>query len=160
MDSSVSTKDEIWFLRVCHHISNAAYDRRRYILFSSPSVASHSPLYTNFPTQVPHFNYIAPYAVFSLFPNIQAPSAMYQLSLLSPPITLCSSIMTFLPQAIAPCNLSCSSSTRQSLSPIYCWTQPSNSSNHLSLSLSLQNSNPQPHSATNTLDSCQPLPCK
>jgi len=25
MDSSVSPKDEIWFLRVCHHISNAAY---------------------------------------------------------------------------------------------------------------------------------------
>jgi len=23
MDSSVSPKDEIWFLRVCHHISNA-----------------------------------------------------------------------------------------------------------------------------------------
>jgi len=27
MDSSVSPKDEIWFLRVCHHISNAAYHR-------------------------------------------------------------------------------------------------------------------------------------
>jgi hypothetical protein len=25
MDSSVSPKDEIWFLRVCSHISNAAY---------------------------------------------------------------------------------------------------------------------------------------
>jgi hypothetical protein len=25
MDSSVSAKDEIWFLRVCHHISNALY---------------------------------------------------------------------------------------------------------------------------------------
>ena len=25
MDSSVSPKDEIWFLCVCHHISNAAY---------------------------------------------------------------------------------------------------------------------------------------
>ena len=25
MDSSVSQKDEIWFLRVCHHISNAFY---------------------------------------------------------------------------------------------------------------------------------------
>ena len=25
MDSSVSLKDEIWFLRVCHHISNAVY---------------------------------------------------------------------------------------------------------------------------------------
>jgi hypothetical protein len=25
MDSSVSSKDEIWFLRVCHHISNAVY---------------------------------------------------------------------------------------------------------------------------------------
>jgi hypothetical protein len=25
MDSSVSPKDEIWFLRVCHHISNTVY---------------------------------------------------------------------------------------------------------------------------------------
>jgi hypothetical protein len=25
MDSSVSPKDDIWFLRVCHHISNAVY---------------------------------------------------------------------------------------------------------------------------------------
>jgi hypothetical protein len=27
MDSSVSPKDEIWFLRVCHHVSNAVYIR-------------------------------------------------------------------------------------------------------------------------------------
>jgi len=27
MDSFVSPKDEIWFLRVCHHISNAVYCR-------------------------------------------------------------------------------------------------------------------------------------
>jgi hypothetical protein len=27
MDSSVSPKDEIWFLRMCHHISNAIYSR-------------------------------------------------------------------------------------------------------------------------------------
>ena len=27
MDSSVSSKEEIWFLRVCHHISNAFYLR-------------------------------------------------------------------------------------------------------------------------------------
>jgi hypothetical protein len=26
MDSSVSLEDEIWFLRVCHHISNAGYN--------------------------------------------------------------------------------------------------------------------------------------
>ena len=26
MDSSVSPKDDSWFLRVCHHISNAVYD--------------------------------------------------------------------------------------------------------------------------------------
>jgi len=25
MDSSFSLKDEIWFLRVCHHVSNAVY---------------------------------------------------------------------------------------------------------------------------------------
>ena len=29
MDSSVSLKDEIWFLRVCHHISNAVFYFRR-----------------------------------------------------------------------------------------------------------------------------------
>jgi hypothetical protein len=29
MDSSVSLKDEIWVLRVCHHISNAVYFRER-----------------------------------------------------------------------------------------------------------------------------------
>ena len=29
MDSSVSPKDEIWFLRVCHHISNTVYQTRR-----------------------------------------------------------------------------------------------------------------------------------
>jgi hypothetical protein len=27
MDSSVSAKEEIWFLRVCHHVSNAVYQR-------------------------------------------------------------------------------------------------------------------------------------
>jgi len=27
MDSSVSPKDEIWFLRVCHHISTGLYYR-------------------------------------------------------------------------------------------------------------------------------------
>jgi hypothetical protein len=26
MDSSVSSKDEIWFLRVCHHISTGLYE--------------------------------------------------------------------------------------------------------------------------------------
>ena len=30
IDSSVSPKDEIWFLRMCHHISNAVYKRPRY----------------------------------------------------------------------------------------------------------------------------------
>ena len=29
MDSSVSPKDEIWFLRLCHHISNAVYSNGR-----------------------------------------------------------------------------------------------------------------------------------
>jgi len=27
MDSSISPKDEIWFLRVCHHISTDLYGR-------------------------------------------------------------------------------------------------------------------------------------
>jgi hypothetical protein len=29
MESSVSPKDEIWFLRVCHHISNTVYDKKK-----------------------------------------------------------------------------------------------------------------------------------
>ena len=29
MDSSVSPKDEIWFLRVCHHVSDAVCDSFR-----------------------------------------------------------------------------------------------------------------------------------
>jgi len=35
MDSSVSPKDEIWFLRVCHHISNAVY------IYDIPHPADH-----------------------------------------------------------------------------------------------------------------------
>jgi len=33
MDSSISPKDEIWFLRVCHHISNAVYLTESHNLF-------------------------------------------------------------------------------------------------------------------------------
>ena len=33
MDSSVSPKDEIWFLRVCHHISNAVYRCKEHFSF-------------------------------------------------------------------------------------------------------------------------------
>jgi len=36
MDSSVSPKDEIWFLRVCHHISNAVYDKVFYFTNDIP----------------------------------------------------------------------------------------------------------------------------
>jgi hypothetical protein len=41
MDSSVSPKDEILFLGVCHHISNAVY---------TPSRAARKPLYSVFCT--------------------------------------------------------------------------------------------------------------
>jgi hypothetical protein len=34
VDSSVSLKDEIWFLRVCHHVSNGLYTRRKSGKFS------------------------------------------------------------------------------------------------------------------------------
>jgi RNase P/RNase MRP subunit p29 len=34
MDSSVSPKDEIWFLRVCHHISNVVYLGVRLVYFT------------------------------------------------------------------------------------------------------------------------------
>jgi len=33
MDSSVSAKDEIWFLRVCPHVSNAVYTYARNVPF-------------------------------------------------------------------------------------------------------------------------------
>jgi len=33
MDSSVSPKDEIWFVRMCHHISDAVY---HYTLRNNP----------------------------------------------------------------------------------------------------------------------------
>ena len=35
MDSSVSLKDEIWFLRVCHHISTGLYNSQYYITAST-----------------------------------------------------------------------------------------------------------------------------
>jgi len=38
MDSSVSPKDEIWFLRVCHHISNTVL-----LAFSSVGSKGSSP---------------------------------------------------------------------------------------------------------------------
>jgi len=39
MDSSVSPKDEIWFLRVCHHISTGFYQSRIfYVVFLPVSV--------------------------------------------------------------------------------------------------------------------------
>ena len=33
MDSSVSPKDDIWFLRVCHHISNTVYLNQSWIVY-------------------------------------------------------------------------------------------------------------------------------
>jgi hypothetical protein len=35
MDSPVSPKDDIWFLRVCHHISNTVY-----LVFTAVSLVS------------------------------------------------------------------------------------------------------------------------
>jgi len=35
MDSSVSLKEEIWFLRVCHHISIGLYFKYIKIIFTS-----------------------------------------------------------------------------------------------------------------------------
>jgi hypothetical protein len=45
MDSSVSAKEEIWFLRLCHHISNAVYLKERLQLtvqITFPSLVRHS----------------------------------------------------------------------------------------------------------------------
>ena len=41
MDSSVSQKEEIWFLRVCHHISNAVYSE--YFLLSQRNPVRKNP---------------------------------------------------------------------------------------------------------------------
>ena len=40
MDSSVSLKDQIWFMRVCHHVSNVLYlpSKRRDGLWDPPSI--------------------------------------------------------------------------------------------------------------------------
>ena len=45
MDSSVSAKDEIWFLRVCHHVSNALYKRS---VYDTPNVITTSLLEAEF----------------------------------------------------------------------------------------------------------------
>ena len=42
MDSSVSPKDEIWFLRVCHHTSNAVYHCNLCSNFTIFYVTSHN----------------------------------------------------------------------------------------------------------------------
>jgi len=44
MDSSVLPKDEIWFLRVCHHISNAVY-RNFSFLFNLNWLMAERPVY-------------------------------------------------------------------------------------------------------------------
>jgi len=36
MDSSISPKDEIWFLRVCHHISTGLYNSKRAQILFTP----------------------------------------------------------------------------------------------------------------------------
>jgi len=48
MDSSVSPKDEIWFLRVCHHISTGLYvirnlsTRWKYVVSFTPLGKNHN----------------------------------------------------------------------------------------------------------------------
>jgi len=55
MDSSVSPKDEIWFLRVCHHISTDLYNRHAYVgPFRAPERKGKSR--NNFPLFVPSFS--------------------------------------------------------------------------------------------------------
>ena len=79
-------------------------------------------------------------------PNIQTLSTMCQLPRVSPLKTHCSRIMLFLPQATTTCNLPCPSHFLQALSPIRCWTQPSNSLIPLSLSLSIHSPQLRPTS--------------
>ena len=45
MDSPVSPKDEIWFLRVCHNISNAVYPKFRHRLHDKPTTCAISPVH-------------------------------------------------------------------------------------------------------------------
>jgi hypothetical protein len=56
MDSSVSPKDEIWFLRVCHHISNVVYDITRLVLRNVFSCAVF-PLPTCYPSRAIHVEF-------------------------------------------------------------------------------------------------------
>jgi hypothetical protein len=46
MDSSISPKDEIWFLRVCHHISKAVYQQIHNLRARRPVVGSTTLFYT------------------------------------------------------------------------------------------------------------------
>ena len=48
MDSSVSPKDEIWFLRVCHHISNAVYLAQIFVSLKSLVFPLVSPTFRGF----------------------------------------------------------------------------------------------------------------
>jgi len=50
MDSSVSGKDEIWFLRVCHHVPHELYSRFRKFFRKE----------TNFPVLSAHYSVITP----------------------------------------------------------------------------------------------------
>ena len=57
MDSSVSPKDEIWFLFVCHHISTGLYNRHVYVCpFRAPEQKGRSR--NNFPLFVPPFSFL------------------------------------------------------------------------------------------------------
>jgi predicted neuraminidase len=45
MDSSISLKDQIWFLRVCHHVSNVLYNKSSPIDVLLPSLPSPSDVF-------------------------------------------------------------------------------------------------------------------
>jgi hypothetical protein len=44
MDSSISAKGEIWFLRVCHHISNALYPQLLGVIAQNLAATATLPL--------------------------------------------------------------------------------------------------------------------
>jgi hypothetical protein len=62
MDSSVSPKDEIWFLRVCNHISKQST--------SSLSVCFHTVRRYNLTLTLIFFAFFLPYVLFSPFPLV------------------------------------------------------------------------------------------
>jgi len=64
MDSSVSLKDQMWFLRMCHHISNAVYHTTCRHILKSRNLRGTAATTSSFPK--PEFLYSVPEGICAL----------------------------------------------------------------------------------------------